>query len=90
MKPLSGAQPGKKPRAYLVHGFRQVGIERPILAPAALDLLVGASAGLPRLLNLLARTAWLAAAQAGLNTIGAEQVQAALKLVPAAQDRLRP
>jgi len=49
--------------AYLVHGLRQVGIERPILAPAALDLLVSASAGLPRLLNLLARTAWLVAAQ---------------------------
>jgi MSHA biogenesis protein MshM len=76
--------------AYLVHGLRQVGIERPILAPAALDLLASASAGLPRLLNLLARTAWLAAAQAGLNTIGPEQVQVALKLVPAAQDRLRP
>jgi MSHA biogenesis protein MshM len=76
--------------AYLVHGFRQVGLERPILAPAALDLLASASAGLPRLLNLLARTAWLAAAQAGLNTIGPDQVQLALNLVPAAQDRLRP
>jgi type II secretory pathway predicted ATPase ExeA len=76
--------------AYLAHGFRQVGIERPILAPAALDLLASVSVGLPRLLNLLARTAWLAAAQAGLNTIGPEQVQEALNLVPAAQDRLRP
>src|SRR5436309_3144131 len=62
--------------AYLVHGLRQVGIERPILAPAALDLLASVSVGLPRLLNLLARTAWLAAAQAGLNSIGPEQVQA--------------
>src|SRR5439155_14920497 len=40
-------------------GLRQVGIERPILAPAALDLLASVSVGLPRLLNLLARTAWL-------------------------------
>jgi len=85
-----GALDRSQVEAYLVHGLRQVGIERPILAPAALDLLASASVGLPRLLNLLARTAWLAAAQAGLNTIGPEQVQAALKLVPAAQDRLRP
>jgi type II secretory pathway predicted ATPase ExeA len=45
---------------------------------------------LARLLNLLARAAWLAAAQASLNTIGPEQVQLALELVPAARDRLNP
>jgi MSHA biogenesis protein MshM len=75
---------------YLVHGLRQVGIERPCLAAAAVDLLASASAGLPRLLNLLARTAWLAAAQAGVNTVGPHEVQLALNLVPAAQDRLVP
>ena len=75
---------------YLLHGLRQVGLERPCLHPAAIDLLAGASSGVPRLLNLLARTAWLAAAQANLNTIGPEHVQAALELVPAARDRLTP
>jgi general secretion pathway protein A len=75
---------------YLLAALRQVGLERPCLAPAAIDLLVSASAGLPRLLNLLTRTAWLAAAQAGLNTIGPEQIQVALNLVPAARDRLQP
>ena len=76
--------------SYLVHGLRQAGLERPCLHPAAVDLLASASSGLPRLLNLLARAAWIAAAQASVNTIGPEQVQAALELVPAARDRLNP
>lgn len=75
---------------YLAHSLRQVGLERPCFEPAAVELLAGASGGLPRLLNLLARAAWLTAAQAGLNTIGSEHVQAALQLVPAARDRLHP
>jgi len=74
--------------SYLAHGLRQVGLERPCFHPAAIDLLAGASSGIPRLLNLLARTAWLAAAQANLNTIGPDHVQAALELVPAARDHL--
>ena len=76
--------------SYLAHGFRVVGLERPCLHPAAVELLARASGGTPRLLNLLARAAWIAAAQASLNTIGPEQVQAALELVPAARDRLNP
>jgi type II secretory pathway predicted ATPase ExeA len=76
--------------AYLTHGFSQVGLERPCLAPAAIDLLTSASGGVPRLLNLLARSAWLAAATAKSNTIEAQHVQSALKLVPAAADKLRP
>ena len=75
---------------YLVHGFRQAGLERSCLAPAAIELLAGASAGVPRQLNLLARTAWLEAALAGLNTIGPEHVHKALDMVPAARDRLHP
>jgi len=76
--------------AYLLHGLRQAGLQKACLAPAALDLLAGASGGIPRLLNLLARSAWLAAAAAQRNTIEAEQVQAALQLVPAAADKIRP
>jgi Type II secretory pathway, component ExeA (predicted ATPase) len=75
--------------AYLVHGLHQVGLQRPCLAPAAIDLLAGASSGVPRLLNLLARWAWIAAARAQANSIEAEHVQAALPLVPAAADKLR-
>jgi MSHA biogenesis protein MshM len=76
--------------SYLAHGFRVVGLERPCLHPAAVELLARASGGAPRLLNLLARAAWIAAAQANLNTIGPEQVREALELVPAARDRLNP
>jgi len=54
------------------------------------DLLASASNGNVRLLNLLARAAWLAAAASTANTIGPEHVQRALELVPAAGDRLNP
>jgi type II secretory pathway predicted ATPase ExeA len=73
---------------YLVHGLRQAGLERPCFHPAAIDLLAGASQGMPRLLNLLARSAWITAAQAQAATIGPEQVQLALELVPAAADKI--
>jgi len=73
---------------YLTHGLRQVGLERPCLSAAALDLLASASAGNPRLLSLLARAAWLAAAASTANTIGPEHVQRALELVPAARDKI--
>jgi type II secretory pathway predicted ATPase ExeA len=75
---------------YLTHRLRQVGLERPCWTPSALTLLASASGGVLRLLNLLARTAWLAAARASLNRIDAEQVQSALSLVPAVADRCRP
>jgi len=73
---------------YLIHGLRQVGLERPCFQPAALDLLAGASEGTPRLLSLLARSAWIAAAQAQAAMIGPEHVQLALELVPSATDRI--
>ena len=76
--------------AYLVHGLAQVGLQRPVLAPATIDLLSSASGGAPRLLNLLARSAWIAAAAAQATTIEPEHVQRALHLVPAATDKLRP
>ena len=76
--------------AYLVHGLAQVGLQRPCLAPAAVDLLASASGGTPRLLNLLARQAWMTAAAAQANSIEPEHVQSALALVPAATDKLVP
>lgn len=74
--------------AYVTHGLRQTGLERPCLEPAALELLASASQGMPRLLGLLARSAWIAAAQAQVTRIGPEQVRMALELVPAAADRI--
>lgn len=76
--------------AYLGHGLAQVGLQRPCLAPASVDLLASASGGTPRLLNLLARQAWIAAAAAQANSIEPEHVQVALQMVPAATDKLIP
>ena len=73
---------------YLTHGWRQVGLERPCLSAAALDLLAGASNGNPRLVNLLARAAWIEAAHAGANTITPEHVHQALNVVPIAHDKI--
>jgi len=94
---VRGKPPVKASSRFTGHGIAQtasqpaqVGLERPCLHPAAVGLLASASSGLPRLLRLLARAAWLAAAQANLNTIGPEHLQAALELVPAARDRLNP
>jgi general secretion pathway protein A len=75
---------------YLVHGLRQAGLERPCFDPAALDLLAGASGGVVRLLNLLARSAWIAAGQAQASSIAPEHVQLALELIPTAADRIHP
>ena len=73
---------------YLMHGLRQVGLERTCFEPAAIDLLASASEGVPRMLTLLARMAWLAAAQTQAQIIGPEHVHSALELVPAAADKI--
>ena len=74
---------------YLQHQLSQVGIDRPAFTPAAIDLLASASGGLPRLLNLLSRCAWLSAAQNKSNQIEAKHVHDALEQVPSAKDRLQ-
>ena len=86
---LPPLEPGQV-EPYLAHGLRLVGLERPCYSPSALALLSSAGGGVPRLLNLLARTAWLAAAHTGAHRIEPEHVQSALALVPAAADRCRP
>jgi type II secretory pathway predicted ATPase ExeA len=68
---------------YLKKGLEAVGIHRTrVFEPAAVDLLVRASAGVPRSVCLLARAAWLEAARAGVQEIGAPIVQSALDQVP--------
>ena len=76
--------------SYLADGLRQVGVERSLFSLPAVDLLASASGGNPRLLNLLARSAWLTAAASSANTIGPEHLQRALQLVPAARDKINP
>jgi general secretion pathway protein A len=68
--------------AYLEHQLRQAGIERPCFETAALELLASASEGIPRIINLLARAAWIEAAKEKALQISAAHLQSALELVP--------
>jgi type II secretory pathway predicted ATPase ExeA len=69
---------------YLQQSLAAVGINRPAIEPAALNLLTSASSGLARSLCLLARAAWIQAASAGAQSIEAAHVQAAIEQVPGA------
>ena len=53
-----------------------------VFEAAAVDLLVRATAGVPRSVCLLARAAWLEAARAGVQEIGAPTLQQAMEQVP--------
>lgn len=78
--PWTSAQVGQ----YVQQGLAAVGITRPAMDPAALNLLTSASGGLARSLCLLARTAWIEAASAGAQSIEPPHVQAAIERVPGA------
>jgi type II secretory pathway predicted ATPase ExeA len=69
---------------YLEQSLTAVGLRRPALDPAALNLLTSASGGLARSLCLLARAAWIEAASADAQVITSAHVQAALERVPGA------
>lgn len=80
LSPWTASQTGQ----FLQQSLAAVGINRPAIEPAALNLLTSASGGLARSLCLLARAAWIEAASAGLQAIQPEHVQAAIERVPAA------
>jgi type II secretory pathway predicted ATPase ExeA len=70
-------------QTYLTTGFEAVGIHRSkVFEPAAVDLLVRATAGVPRSVCLLARAAWLEAARAEASEINAQTLQLAMEQVP--------
>lgn len=78
--PWSAAQVAQ----YVQQSLAAVGIARPAIDPAALNLLTSASGGLARSLALLARAAWIEAASAGAQSIEPPHVQAAIESVPGA------
>lgn len=80
LSPWTTAQVGQ----YVQQGLAAVGITRPAIDSAALNLLTSASGGLARSLCLLARTAWIEAASAGAQSIEPPHVQAAIERVPGA------
>ena len=70
-------------QTYLKAALEAVGINRSkVFEPAAVDLLVRATAGVPRSVCLLARAAWLEAARADAREISAQTMQQALEQVP--------
>ena len=70
-------------QTYLKTGLEAVGINRSkVFEAAAVDLLVRATAGVPRSVCLLARAAWLEAARAEAKEISAQTMQQAMEQVP--------
>jgi len=70
-------------QAYLKTGLEAVGINRSrVFDAAAVDLLVRATAGVPRSVCLLARAAWLEAARSESKEITAQTIQLAMEQVP--------
>jgi type II secretory pathway predicted ATPase ExeA len=70
-------------QTYLKKALEAVGINRSrVFDAAAVDLLVRATAGVPRSVCLLARAAWLEAARADAKDITAATMQQAMEQVP--------
>ena len=70
-------------QVYLKTALEAVGINRSrVFDAAAVDLLVRATAGVPRSVCLLARAAWLEAARADSKEITAQTLQQAMEQVP--------
>jgi type II secretory pathway predicted ATPase ExeA len=70
-------------QTYLRTALEAVGINRSkVFEAAAVDLLVRATAGVPRSVCLLARAAWIEAARADLREISAPTMQQAMEQVP--------
>lgn len=74
--------------AYVRHRLEQAGIHRDAFESAALEMLIGASDGIARTLNLLAAGAWIEAATEKADTIAPAHLQRALSRVPSAQEKI--
>lgn len=74
--------------AYLQHGMRLAGVDRPCFETTAIEMIAAAAEGIPRTINLLARAAWLEASRLKLNTIQAGHVQSALQHIPVAKEKI--
>lgn len=84
---LQALQPAQV-EAYLIHGLKQAGLDRPCFQQAAIEMIASAADGVPRTINLLARTAWIEASRQQHDTITTKHLQRALRLVPAARDKI--
>lgn len=84
LQPLQSAQV----EAYLAHRLKQAGLDRPCFETAAIEMIAAASDGVARTINLIARTAWIEASREQQNKIAPKHVEAALRLVPVARDKI--
>ena len=74
-------------QSWIQKAWTHVGLSSRAIEPAAIELLTKASSGVPRSLQLLARAAWLNAAQAGTTQLGCEHVKLALEQIPCVPGR---
>jgi len=84
---LQALQPAQV-EAYLIHGLKQAGLDRPCFQQPTIEMIASASDGIPRTINLLARTAWIEASRQQHDTITTKHMHTALRLVPAAHDKI--
>lgn len=74
----------------LLGSQRAVGLAETHLDPAALDLVISASQGLPRTALQVARAAWIAASREKATTITAEHVHGVLPTIPTVSESQPP
>lgn len=84
LQPLQSAQV----HAYLQHRLKQAGLDRPCFDDPAIEMIASASDGVPRTINLIARTAWIEASREQHTNITTKHVDKALRLVPVARDKI--
>ena len=76
--------------AYLTQSLKAAGLSHMNVEPAAVDLLASASAGLPRSLSQLARTAWIHTIEQTSTVLSAAHVHEALKTIPCLPGNQQP
>ena len=73
---------------YVRHRLQEAGIDRDPFEPAAREMLIAASDGIARTINLLGTGAWIEATKQKATTIGSTHLQVALRRVPSAQEKI--
>ena len=84
MKPFTAEQT----EAFLKHQAEQAGIMRECFDEKTPTMIAAAAEGIPRTINLIARTAWCEASKRNETMIRVDDVQHALKRIPIARDRI--
>jgi len=73
---------------YLEYGLKLAGLDRPCFEPAAVEMIAAASDGIPRTINLLARSAWIEASSQQHNTITPQHLHSVRRLILVVRDKI--